>query len=70
MNGIFTYLFNIENFLLFVLFQFFNNAPTTKCHYYFLTLYTNIFEMHYTVGNGELLMVFLEFLFPKVLISN
>lgn len=39
-------------------------------HYLFPHFYIHILEMHYITGNGELLMVFLEFLFSQVLMSN
>lgn len=46
MNGIFAYLFHIEKFILFI-FQFFNNVPTTKCHYYFLIFYILHYILQY-----------------------
>lgn len=61
-NGNFTYLFHVENFILF-LFRVFNEVIVHNGITLSLFFYTNLLEMHYLIGNDELFS-FLEFHFP------
>lgn len=58
-NGILTHLFHVKKiFSYFSGSQCFNNAPATKCPYYFLMFHTNILAMPVIVGNGLLRISF------------